>query len=131
MARRGLCKGMLAVALAFGVMAAGCDNGNSGGGGDVGGGGTGSGGWSAWRSVTLAGHTDGVQFSWWMVGPEPPQGSVVEVQVEGLTPTSFTLSASTRNAFALAPQAGATFRFRYRQNGGRGHSGTNPIHFLW
>jgi len=118
--------GIIALVAAIGFSMAACDDGGSsspaGGGGD---------GWSSWHSVTLAGDTNGVQFSLRLVGPEPPQGSVVEIQMEGLTPASLTLTAAVPHGSAAAPQAGATFRFRYRQGGGRGHSGTNPIHFLW
>ena len=121
--------GIIALVAVIGFSVTACDDGGS---SSPAGGGVGGGdGWSTWRSVTLASHTQGVQFSRWMVGPEPPQGAVVEIQLEGLTPTSLTLSASVPHGAAAAPQAGATFRFRYRQSGGRGHSGTNPIHFLW
>ena len=118
--------GLLAAVAAFGLVLASCDNGTTGGGGSGGGGD----GWSSWYSVTLPSGTGTAQFMWHMVGPQPPQGSEVKVEVEGATPTSFTLSASSPNNW-VTPQDGSTFRFRYQQDGGRGHSGTSIINFLW
>ena len=104
--------GLLVILLAMGLVLAGCGDDGS---GDNGSGGSGSGDggykWDSWRTIVLPSGTSGAQF---MLDDQAPHE--IEVQIQGGTPTSFTLS-SYASKHVTTPQAGGTLQYRYRMSG--------------
>ena len=84
--------------------------------------------WSQWYTINLSSGSSGAQF---ILQDSSPRS--LEIQIQGATPTSFSLS-SYGSQHAIAPQAGATIQYRYRLSGFgiQANSITGPIvRFVW
>jgi hypothetical protein len=102
--------GIIALVTVIGFSFAACDNGNGDNGNN---GGNGSGGykWSSWYTIVLSSGISGAQF---ILDDDPPHS--LEVEIQGGTPASFTLS-SHGSKDVLTPSPGGTLQYRYRASG--------------